>query len=711
MAGGTVLSVQNLTKQFGAVTVFRGLSFQVTERERVALVGVNGAGKSTMLRIIAGVEHAEEGTIALTRGMKVTYLPQEAKLDAPHGIMTETMLAFADLLALRERIAELEGAMSVVRGEALERLMAEYADATHRFEVEGGYTMEARAAQVLGGLGFTTEEFDTPVRQLSGGQKTRVALSKALLGEPDLLLLDEPTNHLDLQALEWLETFLRSYRRAVLVVSHDRTFLDRTTERTLDLSFGRLEDYAGGYNTYVKLRAERLERRRAEYETQQATIAKTEDFIRRYGAGQRSKEAKGREKRLARVERIERPREQEKLKLHIDTAAKSGRLVLTIDKPMTVGYEDARGHREALLDMPELLVERNERVALVGPNGSGKSTFLKTLMRELPPLAGRFKYGTNVLVGYYAQSHEGLDPAKTALSTVLDARPMTEEAARTFLGRFLFEHDDVFKRVSVLSGGERSRLLLAVLTLQKANFLILDEPTNHLDIIAREALEDVLSEYDGTILFVSHDRAFIDALATQTWLVVEERDERPAHLRPYLGNYSEMRRTQERQRVTAEERDAVPTASAAKNGHAATNGIHIGEATSTNGKAAINGMSHANGAATDHMNGTNGISGISGTSGITANGHESVRPAFDARTFRTRQKLLAQVEARVGALEVELNRLTDAMNAATGDPAKIAALGIAYQKAQDELDSVYARWEALAAEIEAMSGTAPAGVR
>jgi ATP-binding cassette, subfamily F, member 3 len=658
--GATVLSVQELSKHFGVAEVFRGVSFQIIEREHVALVGVNGAGKSTLLRIIAGVEHAEEGVVSLTRGMRVTYLPQEARLDAPHSIMAEALTAFAPLIALRAQMTDLEHAMGEAHGAHLDQLMAEYAEATHRFEVDGGYTMESRAGQVLGGLGFTTEMFDIPVRQLSGGQKTRVALAKALLGEPDLLLLDEPTNHLDLVALEWLETFLRQWRHAVLVVSHDRTFLDKTTERTLDLSFGILEDYAGGYRTYVKLRAERMERRRKEYEEQQAFIARTEEFIRKYGAGQRSKEAKGREKRLARVERMARPQEQDRLSLSLNPALKSGRLVLQID-PMAVGYEDARGHRTTLLTMPELLIERGERVAMLGPNGSGKSTFLKTLVGDLAPLSGRFQFGTNVLVGYYAQSHEGLDTEMTVIATVLAARPMTEEAARTFLGRFLFEEDDVFKQVSVLSGGERSLLALAVLTLQRANFLILDEPTNHLDIIAREALEDVLDEYDGTILFVSHDRAFVDALATQVWMVEESGDAAiPPAVKPYLGNYSDMRRTQERQRVTADER-AMP------------------------------------------KNGTTPKAVAPTTNGAKPEVAPAPLPQVDERTLRTRRKLLAQVEARVGALEQELNRLTDAMAAAAGDAARVTELGIAYQRAQDELDSTYARWESLAAELESLT--------
>ncbi|HEY7909386.1 MAG TPA: ATP-binding cassette domain-containing protein, partial [Thermomicrobiales bacterium] len=347
---------------------------------------------------------------------------------------------------------------------------------------------------------------------------------------------------------------------------------------------------------------------------------------------------------------------------------KSGRLVLQID-PMAIGYEDARGHRATLLTMPELLIERGERVAMLGPNGSGKSTFLKTLVGDLAPLAGRFQFGTNVLVGYYAQSHEGLDTEMTVIATVLAARPMTEEAARTFLGRFLFEEDDVFKQVSVLSGGERSRLALAVLTLQRANFLILDEPTNHLDIIAREALEDVLDEYDGTILFVSHDRAFVDALATQVWMVEEGDDTAiPPAVKPYLGNYSDMRRTQERQRATADER-AMP------------------------------------------KNGTTPKAVAPTTNGAKPEVIPAPLPLVDERTLRTRRKLLAQVEARVGALEQELNRLTDAMAEASGDAAHVTELGIAYQRAQDELDSTYARWESLAAELESLTAetTSPPG--
>ena len=415
---------------------------------------------------------------------------------------------------------EIEHALGTAGPEEFDRLMAEYERLHAHFEVGGGYDIEHRTEEVLVGLGFAEEQFDSPVHVLSGGQKTRVALAKALLADPDLLLLDEPTNHLDLTMLEWLEEFLATWPGACLIVSHDRYFLDRVTRRTIDLSFGRIEDYNAPYARYLMLRGERRERHQKEYDEQQSFIARTEEFVRKYKAGQRSREAKGRQTRLDRLERIQRPQDHAELGIRIQSTLRSGTQVLT-SRPLTVGYR-ASAADAVLLRTKELLIERGDKVGLVGANGSGKTTLLRTLVGELPALKGRFETGVNVKVGYYAQAHEQLPLAGTPLSVVLNAQPMGEESARNYLGRFLFTEDDVFKPVSGLSGGERSRLALAVLLLQNANFLILDEPTNHLDIAARETLEELLRLFDGTVLFVSHDRFFTDRIATKIWAVSDD---------------------------------------------------------------------------------------------------------------------------------------------------------------------------------------------
>lgn len=532
----TILSVQNLGKRFGSEQIFSGVSFQIAEREHVALVGVNGAGKSTVLRIIAGLEEPSEGQVVRADGVRVTYLPQEARFDSDRTVLEEAQDAFAPVLAAADRMRELEHLMGIVDGDSLDALLDEYAHLQQRFEAHGGFEMEHRSEEVLSGLGFSEDQFDQPVRQLSGGQKTRVALAKALLADPDLLLLDEPTNHLDLAMLDWLEGFLRSWGGACLIVSHDRYFLDRVTTRTLDLSFGRLEDYPASYAGYQRLREERLARRWKEYEEQQEFIEKTEEFIRRFRAGQRAREARGRQTRLDRLERIERPREHQELRIDITPVTRSGETVLRTS-PLVVGYASKRrgnlDEADVLVRTPELSIERGDRVALIGPNGGGKTTLLRTLMREIPPLSGHFEFGTNVQIGYYAQSHEQLPPTGTPLSVVLDAQPMGEESARTFLGRFLFSDDDVFKPISALSGGERSRLALGLLLLKRANVLVLDEPTNHLDVSARESLEEMLAGFPGTLLFVSHDRYFIDKLATRLWVVEDGR------VQQYLGNYTD----------------------------------------------------------------------------------------------------------------------------------------------------------------------------
>ncbi|MDF3017496.1 MAG: transporter related protein, partial [Thermomicrobiales bacterium] len=491
MPPATVLTVNNLAKFFGPDEIFRDISFQVADREHVALVGVNGAGKSTLLRIIAGIETASEGEIAIARAARIGVLAQEPRFESQRTVRQEAQLAFDEALTALARMRELELAMQTASGDVLDQLFEEYERLSLHFEVAGGFDVEHRTDEVLMGLGFSSEQMDEPVRTLSGGQKTRIALAKALLADPDLLLLDEPTNHLDLGMLDWLEGFLSSWRGAFLVVSHDRYFLDRVTSRTLDLSFGRLEDYSAPYGRYLLLRAERRARQLQEYEDQRELIARTEEFIRRYKAGQRSREARGRQTRLDRLERLDRPQEHAALTLRVQPTIRSGREVLTAT-PLRVGYAGSSGER-ALVSTPELRGERGDRVAIVGQNGSGKSTLLRTIVGELRPLSGRVSFGTNVKVGYYAQGHEGLPADGSPLSILVGSQPMSEDAARTYLARFLFQGDDVHRPIAALSGGERSRLALACLLVEGANLLILDEPTNHLDIQSRETLEEMLT--------------------------------------------------------------------------------------------------------------------------------------------------------------------------------------------------------------------------
>ncbi|MGH2531194.1 MAG: ABC-F family ATP-binding cassette domain-containing protein [Thermomicrobiales bacterium] len=646
MAAPTLLTVNDLAKTYGSEEIFDGVSFQVADREHVALVGVNGAGKSTILRIIAGIEDPSGGSLVLSAGLRVTYLPQEARFDSDRTVREESRLAFAPVLAAADRMREIERQMAEATGE-FEPLMDEYDRLQTRFEAHGGYDVEHLTDEVLHGLGFSFEQFDQPVNQLSGGQKTRVALAKALLADPDLLLLDEPTNHLDLEMLEWLEGFLRGWGGACLIVSHDRYFLDRVTTRTLEVGFGRLEDYSAPYSRYLRLREERMTRRMKEYAEQQEFIARTEEFIRKYKAGQRSREARGRQTRLERLERIERPQEHQELNINPRPAFRSGRIVLSTTL-LRAGYDasSANGQRSdaVLISTPELTIERGDRVALIGPNGSGKTTLLKTLVGEIDPLKGRYQLGTSVKLGYYAQAHEQLGNEGTPFSAILRAEPTGEEAARNYLGRFLFSGDDVHKPVDGLSGGERSRLALALLLLQHANFLVLDEPTNHLDISAREALEEMLSAFEGTILFVSHDRYFIDRIATRVWAIHDGGFE------TFLGNYTDYQRQLGR-RPEASPKVAEPSPSPDEQ--------------------------------------------------PKPDGRERRRGADDARM----QKTLTQVERDIARLEGKLNEISDALTVASidEDVDAISRLGGEYDRLQIELEDAYARWEELTAQLETIA--------
>lgn len=533
-----VLTVSHIGKSFGAQRVFADVSFNIDEHDRIGLVGPNGAGKSTLLNILAGYEQPDEGTVMLARHARPGYLVQDVRFQ-PEQTLREAMLAvFEQVRAWERELSELAQQLAVPHQDQRLHadLLARYAELQHRFEHAGGYTYEHRVEQVLDGLGFSREQSQAPVMQLSGGQRTRAALGRLLLQEPDLLLMDEPTNHLDLAALEWLEAYLADWKGAMVVVAHDRYFLDRVVSRTIELAFERIEAYPGNYTAYLRLRAERMERRLREYEAQQAYIAHTEEFIRRYKAGQRSREARGRQKLLNRIERVERPQDFAEMHFAFSPVVDSGQVVLSTQR-LTVGYPARRPGDEAvsLLRVADLELVRGDRVGLLGPNGAGKTTLLRTIIGELAPLSGSVMMGHNVRLGYYSQTHADLHAERTVIDEIRQVCALSEDGARSFLSRFLFSGDDVFKPIGALSGGERSRVALARLTLQGSNVLLLDEPTNHLDLQSRQFLEEVLAEFEGTLLFVSHDRYFIDSLASRVWVIED------GVLVPYLGNYTEYR--------------------------------------------------------------------------------------------------------------------------------------------------------------------------
>jgi len=528
----SVLTASDLGKAYGALDVFANVTLRIEHGDRIGLVGPNGQGKTTLLKLLAGIEQPSAGMISRARGLRVGYLPQDPPPAGGRTLYADLLSIFADLQAQAAVLRSLEQQMEEAHDEAeMEQLLERYGVLQARFELAGGYRYEVRIRQVLSGLGFDARDYDQPLAQLSGGQRTRALLARLLLEEPDLLLLDEPTNHLDLQAREWLEETLLQWKGALVVVAHDRYFLDRVVTRIWELARGRLEAYRGNYSHFVAQRAQRREAQRRLWQRQQEHISETEEFIRRNMAGQRTREAQGRLRRLERFkaeEMIDRPQEQRQIRLDITTRIRSGDLVLAT-KGLVVGYTP----EAPLFSCPDLEIRRGQTVALIGPNGAGKTTFVKTILGEVPPLAGRIRLGASVEIGYLAQMQAGLDPGQTVLDAILAVAPrLSIEEARTFLGRFLFSGDDVFQTIATLSGGQRSRVALARLALRGANLLILDEPTNHLDVDSQEILQDVLRQFPGTILLVTHDRYLVEALATHVW------DLRDGELRVYEGGYT-----------------------------------------------------------------------------------------------------------------------------------------------------------------------------
>ena len=627
-----LLTAYNLAKSYGPLDVFSAISLSIPHRARVGLVGANGVGKTTLLRLLLGTEEPSLGSVMRARGLRMAYLPQEARLESQRSLWQECLTVFSDLLERQAELRRLEAAMSdPLQAEAV---MDTYGRLQHEFDLLGGYTYEIRMRQTLGGLGFRSSDFNRPLGQLSGGQKTRALLAKLLLSNPDLLLLDEPTNHLDIAAVEWLENYLRDWEGGVLIVSHDRYFLDQVIDTIWEMT-PALETYHGNYSAYLVQREERYQRRMEEFQDQQEFIEKEEDYIRRNIAGQNTRQAQGRRKRLERMleeTRLAPPKQPRRLRFQIQSGGRSGDLVLRTSN-LSIGYHD---EGRPLFHAPNLLLKRGECAAIIGPNGAGKTTFLKTLLEQVPPYSGEVQLGASLKIGYFAQAHEDLKPENSLMDEIQAVAPNWLPAQiRDYLARFLFTGDEVFKEIRLLSGGERSRLALACLALQGANLLLLDEPTNHLDLPSQEVLQSLLADFDGTILLVAHDRYLIDALATQIWEVFPDR----RSLRVFEGSYSEYKAV--RQAEVLKKNARQPQATAAE---------------------------------------------------------KKQRQPSLASGERKRRERIKTLETQIHELEGKLELVSRQLEKPPDDPGKVARLGQEYQRLQHALDEHLATWAEISQE-------------
>jgi ATP-binding cassette subfamily F protein 3 len=635
-----LIATEDLWHRYGAEVIFEKVSVGVQRGDRIGLVGLNGSGKSTLLRILAGLQEPTGGRVLRARSVRVGYLPQEPLLESTATLFEEMLSAFERLREQEHTLHQLEQMLSC--GNPSAELLQRYDELLEEFRQGGGYEYRHRIHQVLKGMGFSDEH--QPIAQLSGGQRARAALAKVLLQEPDVLLLDEPTNHLDIEALEWLEEYLSHWKGAFIIVSHDRYFLDKLVNKIWELEFGRLYEYPGNYSRYRALRAERLERQWKLYEEQQEFIKRSEEFIRRNIAGGdfRASQAQARQKMLEKLERIPKPIVPKRMHLWMDVKSPSGERVLRA-KDLVIGYPGV-----PLVRCKNLSVQRGERVALLGPNGSGKSTLLRTIAGELMPLEGTLELGEGVEIAYFRQSQMELDdPDKTVLDVMISNGKMTISEARDFLGKFLFSGDEVFKKLSELSGGERSRLALAQLARLGGNLLLLDEPTNHLDIDSREVLQEALGEYRGTLILASHDRALIQAIATQIWEIHE------GELRVYAGNYERYRA----QRQTS-----------------------------------------------------SGLCAFAGQWPAKMNVKRSLSPGKEQRLReRQRAKLAAREAALMNAitqLEHEIAQIERAMETASydGDHQKLRELTALYRQKRQELEQLSEEWAQAAEELAKLQG-------
>lgn len=664
----SLITAHDLTKSFGHKEIFSHLSISISPNARIALVGSNGIGKTTLLRILVGLEEPTGGNLVRMRNLRIGYLPQEAVLTGTQPLWEECLAALTHLREMEAELARLEHEMSdpTLAEGALQR----YGQLQQIFEQAGGYIYETRIRQTLSGLGFAVSDFYRPLSQLSGGERTRAALAGLLLSRPDLLVLDEPTNHLDTAAVEWLEGYLNQWSGAVIIVSHDRYFLDKVVDHIWEMSTAGVELYRANYTAYVQQRQQRWDLRLQSFEAVQERFLKELDYIKRNISGQNTLQAKGRLRRLSReiqaVENLgvealldkkwleisvqtqisEHPlsvQEAERriralrppanrpphLHLNIKASTRSGDLVLRT-RNLEVGYSD---EGKPLFSAPDLLLKRGECAALIGPNGAGKTTFLKTILGLIPPFAGEVVLGASLNIGYFAQAHEGLNPDLSLMEEILLMAPgLLPAEVRDYLARFLFRADDVFKQVKTLSGGERGRLALAKLGLTNANLLLLDEPTNHLDIPSQETLQEVLADYQGTILLVSHDRYLIDALATQVW----EINPQQTSLQVFEGTYSQYRNFLDAQKTQLEAQIRPAVAET-----------------------------------------------------------KSRSQAGSAQEKRLKARL-AELEEQIASYEVQLNILSKQLENPPPQPLAVQRLGEDYVKLQNKLDELFFEWEQLA---------------
>ena len=663
----SLITVSSLSKSFGAEDLFHEVSFSVAKGARFALVGPNGIGKTTLLRIIVGLEEPSAGKVTRARSLRIGYLPQEADFQLEGTVWDACVSVFADLIRQQAELEKLEHEMS--DASKREQALIRYGTLQQDFERQGGYVYQVRIKQVLSGLGFDQSDFTLSLDHLSGGQRTRAYLARLLLSNPDLLLLDEPTNHLDINAVEWLEGYLVQWDGAAVIVSHDRYFLDHACNALLEMALSGSEFYRGNYSMYLRERENRWNHRVEVFESERDKLSKDVEYIKKNISGQNVQQAKGKLRRLTRiVQAIEQVgmdavvgtnwsqldvetttspfsvEEAEKhvrslrspvratpnLGLHLRSSHRSGDMVIRTHD-LEVGYPD-----KLLFRAPDIDLRRTDCAALIGPNGAGKSTFLKMILGQLEPLVGEVTLGASLHIGYFAQAHEGLDPEKTVLDEIVTASPgMLPHQARDYLGKYLFSGDDAFKKVSMLSGGERGRLALAKLALQDTNLLLLDEPTNHLDIPSQEVLQAVLDAYQGTILLVTHDRFLVDALATQIWEVNPEEN----HLLVFKGTYSQMK--EEREKEAARLAD----------------GLRSSPATDVPAKP-------------------------------------KRRDTSDAiKEERRRVARLQQLENTIAALESELATLGAALENPPADTMAVTRLGQEYASVQKEMDEKLSEWE------------------